>query len=58
MGGFPRDFLPEVHVYLEKREKEIPTSSKAVFLPFVVNVSDLYLIAVPGWAAPSQAGGK
>lgn len=45
-------------MYLEKREKEISTSSKAVFLPFVVHVSDLYLIPAPGWAAPSQAGGK
>ena len=58
VGGFPWEFLPEGHVYLEKREKGIPTSSKAVFWPFIVNVSDSYLIPASGWAAPSQAGGR
>lgn len=54
MGGFPREFLPEGHVYLEKREKEIPTSSKVVFWQFVVNVGDSYLIPASGWAAPAR----
>lgn len=31
VGLFPWEFLPEGYVCLEKREKEIPTSSKAVF---------------------------
>lgn len=34
------EFLPEGHAYLGKREKETPSSSKAAFLPFTVNVSD------------------